>query len=127
MSVKSEYVSAVRREIDRYAVWEPGQPLELGDYGELHGKTFEKRGNIRDFKVAAKELSGAPALYEFTSAGTTIAEVKAEASLSTGAVESVPKLALEFKFSRENGLVIRAAQSHTIQVSNLQDVAAALW
>jgi hypothetical protein len=126
MSVKTDYANSVRSEIDRYAVWEPGQPLELGDYGELHDRTFQKRGNIREFAVSAEHSKGAPSLYEFTSAGTTVAESDISGSVGVGSGGASPKVSMEFKFSREKGLVIRAAESHTIQISNLQKVAAQL-
>jgi hypothetical protein len=126
MGVKTDYATSVRSEIDRYAVWEPGQPLELGDFGELHDKTFEKRGNVKDFKVAFEEKSGTRAFYEFTSAGTSIAEASLGGSVNLGGPVAFPRASLTFEFAQERGLFLRAADSYTIQISNLNNLAGEL-
>jgi hypothetical protein len=126
MGVKSDYATSVRNEIDRYAVWEPGQPLALGDFGELHDRTFEKRGNIKDFGISFEERFSSKAFYEFTSAGTSIAEASLDGSVSIGMSVASPRASLEFKFAQERGLFLRAADSYTIQVDSLYNLAADL-
>jgi hypothetical protein len=126
MGVKTDYATSVRNEIDRYAVWEPGQPLALGDFGELHDKTFEKRGSIKDFGISFGEVSSSKAFYEFTSAGTSIAEASLNGTISVGLPIASPRASLDLKFARERGLFLRAADSFTVQIDNLYNLAAAL-
>jgi hypothetical protein len=124
MGVKADYATSVRNEIDRYAVWEPGHPFKLGDFGELHDKTFEKRGNISDFGVSFETTASAPVLYEFTSTGTSVAETSLDASVNAGV--PAPRASVEFKFAHERGLFLRAADSFTISISNLEQLASEL-
>lgn len=125
MSIKGDYATSIRKEIDRYAVWEPGEPLQLGDYGLLHDKTFEKRGNISEFGATFHHAESKPALYEFTSDGTTMSEASVDGSTTVGGPGG-SRFSLEFKFSRDHGLVIRAAESYTTEISDLHMLAMAL-
>lgn len=48
MSLQSKYAGVVARELRHHAVWEPGEPVRLGDYGILKSGRFSVYGNIRD-------------------------------------------------------------------------------
>jgi hypothetical protein len=48
MSLQSKYASVVARELRHHAVWEPGEPIRLGDYGTFSRGRFSVHGNIRD-------------------------------------------------------------------------------
>ena len=48
MSLQSKYSSVVASELRHHAVWEPGEPVRLGDYGVLQGSRFTVHGNIED-------------------------------------------------------------------------------
>ncbi len=52
MSLRSDYGVAMRTQLGRYAVWEPAENIQLGDYGIIQERTFKKLGNITtDFAI----------------------------------------------------------------------------
>lgn len=56
VQLKKDFATSVRRQLDRYPVWEPGAPFELGAYGVLRDRTLHKLVNIREFGVAFSVL-----------------------------------------------------------------------
>ncbi|WP_457335850.1 hypothetical protein [Rhizobacter sp. P5_C2] len=127
MTIEKMYTSSVRRELGRHAVWEPGNPLALGDFGEFSNGVFSKRGSINEFATTFQLEEGTRGFYEFTSEGTTAVQIDADGSARAGG-GSVPQAgnaiaALEFSFGSSGGLVIRAAKSHVQSMSNIFEVA----
>jgi len=117
-----EYVSVVGRELGRHAVWEPGLPLNLGDYGRIRGGTFVKLGNIADFPITPALISATAAKikWAFTSSGVRTALLKGDADGGVGSAK------LQIDCSRKKSLFIRSANSRVEQINNLQQIANAL-
>ncbi len=54
-----------------YAVWPPGDPIELGDYGELRDSVFLRLGNVRNLGLTFSEWSDTTKdHWDFKSAGS---------------------------------------------------------
>ena len=129
MSISKEYSSSVRRELSRYAVWEPGQRVELGDYGVLRDRTFGTEGNISRFGVPAPKIKeSTPSTFGFLSAGASIHQFGMDGSIATPGIDSVVPVnaALELKFTSSGGLFIRSAHSYTREIINLGEIATSL-
>ncbi|MBA5246632.1 hypothetical protein H1R16_09880 [Marnyiella aurantia] len=112
-SVAKAYANTVRKNQKvLYAVWEPGLPVELGDYGTMKGNIFEPLGNIReiealkDFKITTR-LDPTQDEKTFTSQKGVEYKLIPKASAS---VQGVPvNASIEFKFSEENAVFFNAA------------------
>lgn len=117
-----EYVSMIGRELGRHAVWEPGLPLNLGDYGRISGGTFVKLGNIADFSIipTLKSTAAEKVKWAFTSNGVRTALLKGEADGGVGSAR------LQIDCGKKKSLFIRSANSRVEQVDNLQELADAL-
>lgn len=46
MDLWRRYVRAFAEQLDQVAVWEPGEPAELGDYGVFEHDRFKRSGNV---------------------------------------------------------------------------------
>jgi hypothetical protein len=46
MAEWQKYVRAFRKDLDAWAVWEPGSPVEICDYGVVEGGRWCKRGTL---------------------------------------------------------------------------------
>lgn len=46
--MKKSYGSIIWKILKEYAIWQPGDPVSLGDYGVIRDGCFERMGNIRD-------------------------------------------------------------------------------
>jgi hypothetical protein len=122
VSVQRNYCRTIARELQRYAAWEPGGGVALGDYGALDGSSFLRLGHISEFIDPAR-LSvqvSTPVSLEFTSTGTTIAMVDADAALAAGQVKSEARL--KIGFSRGDAVYMRASRVRTSEISNLRSV-----
>lgn len=121
-SIARVYCNAVRKNQKvLYGVWEPGFPVQLGDFGVMKGNIFVHMGNISQFK----ELKSFKIKYRkddtrdektfmtdsgieltFTpKAGGTTHGVKANASL-------------EIKFSKENSVFFNGAECMFEMIEN---------
>ena len=50
-SVAIAYANTVKKnQRVLFGVWEPGLPVQLGDYGTMNGNIFVPQGNIREFE-----------------------------------------------------------------------------
>ncbi len=106
-----------------YANWEPGAPIELGDYGIMDGSIFIPMGKLKndfpEFNENIIQVSPDPSKdqKEFKS------ERGVEVNLATkGSINSVGtklvKAALEIKFSKKNSIFFNAAECTTTRISN---------
>ena len=122
MSLAESYGKEIRKEIKRYANWEPGRPLELGDFGVLNGPLFERLGNLRDLKVAfdtRADPSGKTVAY--SSKNAVQMEAGAGASVNVGPVANA-KAALKITFGREHSVVFNAVGVTYDSVSDQVDL-----
>ncbi len=106
-----------------YANWEPGGPIELGDYGIMDGNIFIPMGKL---KVDFPEFSGniiqiAPDptkdQKEFKSESGVEVNLAAKGSVSPAGV-TLAKAALEIKFSSKDSIFFNAAGCTTTRITN---------
>lgn len=103
-----------------YANWQPGSPMELGDYGLITNHIFNRIGNIRDEGLDFEVRQDTSAdQYEFTSSSETEFVFTAAGSGSGGGVGSV-KAGLEIKFSRANSVFFNAAGCRINSIRNIK-------
>jgi hypothetical protein len=90
-----------------HANWDPAQPVDLGDYGELRGKTFHRLGNIRELGIEFSAAAGAGATSrQFESSGLATIEFTSRVKHG-GAVTANAKAAL--KFAMKNSVFFNIA------------------
>ncbi|MGH7665142.1 MAG: hypothetical protein ACRENI_12760 [Gemmatimonadaceae bacterium] len=89
-----------------YGTWEPNIPLRLGDVGEMDGKIFVRRANVKDHRYAldfGEREDADHAHVDFQS--TEGVEVE---FFANGAAPNV-NARVEIKFSRKNAVFFNAA------------------
>ena len=116
------YTEEVHRNIDLYATWPPGEMLTLGDYGELIGDRFERRGNlITDFGISFKEKKyPSNANYKFASSGKVQTAFKPKAQANLQGVVNILNASLDINFSSSNAVFFNAANCSQ---SSIDDIA----
>lgn len=113
-SVAKVYANAVKQnQRVLFGVWEPGFPVQLGDYGVMVGNIFVQLGNISEFA----ELKKFKLKYRkddtkdekfFTSQKGVQFELKPQVS---GNIKGVKvNASLEVTFSKENGVFFNGAE-----------------
>lgn len=109
------YVKDIQKELDLFAYWEPTDPpLELGDYGEMDGKKFNRIGNIKRFgKITLKERYSAGIDRYYQSEKDVSFSSKLGAS-GTGANGTVT-----ISFAKSNAFVFKAEDVTVKEVENL--------
>lgn len=118
-SIVGIYTSAVRDNLKPlYANWEPGKPVELGDYGLLSGDVFVHLGNVGDLgiKFGVRNDSSTDRKY-FASARSTEVRLNAKGATNLSSVLSA-KATLEIHFGSKEGVFFNAAEC---QFSMIQD------
>ncbi|MFZ2632066.1 MAG: hypothetical protein WA081_09405 [Desulfosalsimonadaceae bacterium] len=105
------YTEAVRENLKPlFANWEPGKPVELGDYGTLAGEAFIHIGNIKDLGMGFDvREDDTPDRKYFSSEGSTEIKLnmKGAATLS-GAINA--KATLEINFGSKEAVFFNAAE-----------------
>ena len=123
VQLKRDFAASVRKQLDRYPVWELGTPFALGDYGVLRDKTLHKLGNIQAFGIGFSKTSGNETPYQFQSLGTRVIEAHASGSAEPAGIGAPLRSSVELQFNDEHGIFIKALRSRVIQISELRDVA----
>lgn len=71
-----------------HANWEPGRPVQLGDFGVMRDRTFIYLGNIRDQKIEFSARTDPASDHKFfASEGTTDVKFQAKGSAPVEAGE----------------------------------------
>jgi hypothetical protein len=106
-----------------HANWEPGGPIELGDYGIMDGKIFIPMGKLKnDFP----EFSGNIILIapdssrdqkEFKSESGVEMKLGVKGSVNSAGTTLV-KATLEIKFANKDSIFFNAAECTTTRISN---------
>lgn len=125
MSLQKIYSKAVRRELSRHPVWEPGSPVALGDYGMLQDGVFQRLGNYVDF-LPTEALSvdhSKPSSLEFVSVGTNVNYfgVNGAPSESLGALIGATA-EIRIEFGSENSLYVKSASTASEEIGNLNAI-----
>jgi hypothetical protein len=126
MKLKSDFAASIRKQLDRYPVWEPGAPLGLGDYGVLRDKTLHILGNIRSIGIEFRKTTGNETTYQFASNGTHLTSAQASGSVTPPGLGTGVNVSMELQFKEEHGIFIKALRSRVVQMADLRDVAIAL-
>lgn len=123
MTIQKQYCNALEKQLGRHAVWQPGNPLALGDYGTLSGGLFLKLGNIADFKKveAISTVVGKPSKLVFTSNGTTTALIKADTTVGQGPA-NIAEARFRIKFQDEYSIYLRGSGVRNEEIANLHAV-----
>jgi len=105
-----------------YANWEPGGPINLGDYGSMAGNIFIPQGNLQqDFpefhdvviKILEDPLKDQK---EFISEGGVDVNLSAKGTVN---IEGVTvKASLDINFSHKDSIFFNAAECSTTRISN---------
>ncbi len=124
------YEKAIRSEIGAHAAWFPvTNTLKVGDFGYFEGGVFRALGNLKDRypDIVLKIAPGPPSKLNFTTAGTRVSRIVAggtttDSFATLGNVQAV----LNYKFDKENSLVLKAEKVMVEQLQNIDDVGMAL-
>lgn len=124
MSLADEYTAELRRERRRFATWEPGLRLRIGDYGDLAGSRFVYSGNIGDdfgIQIKPRSNDGQDSHVIYASSG------RVDYGFSLGAKADVGPIVrgsgdLEVSFSSEHGIFFNAAGVTYEYIGNQLDV-----
>lgn len=113
-SIAKIYANTVKRNQKiLYGVWEPGFPVELGDYGVMKGNIFTQLGNIsefdelKDFELKIRK-DDTKDEKTFTSNKGVQFELGSKADATINGVEG--NASIEIKFSRENAVFFNGAE-----------------
>jgi hypothetical protein len=112
-SIVEIYTEAVRDNLrPLFANWEPGTPLELGDYGLLNDDCFIHIGNIKDlgikFNIRKDETKDNKS---FASKGSTDIKFGVKGSVNIDGTVNT-KATLELAFSSEESVFFNAAECY---------------
>ncbi|PCJ84767.1 MAG: hypothetical protein COA57_08735 [Flavobacteriales bacterium] len=91
-----------------YANWLPGDPVLLGDYGELKGKLFDRKGNItKDFGIEFDVFKDPTADdYAYTSANAVDLKFHVKGTIPQISTNA----AIEIGFKSENAIFFQATK-----------------
>ncbi len=109
-SIKSKFITEIKKELGYFTTWLPGEPVKLGDVGVLINGSFERVTNLKnlgiDFDI---DLDKSGSDFNFQS----INAVK-ENMLVNGEIPKVPincvanaKIGIGFTFSRAGAVVLK--------------------
>lgn len=108
--MKKSYGNTVWKDLGEYAVWQPGDPVALGDYGYIQDGCFSRLGNVTQF-------------IGNMAAATSQSNIEQKLVKSKGSIEnknSVNGLAsLLLSFKRKHGVFLSA---HKLQMSTYLDL-----
>ncbi len=110
-SIVEIYTEAVYENLKPlHANWEPGRPVELGDYGILRDRTFIQLGNLKkDLKIKfAGRKDSTKDNKSFASKGTTEVKFHSKGSVPVSGVVNA-KASIEVAFSSEDAVFFNAA------------------
>jgi hypothetical protein len=103
-----------------FATWLPGEPVQLGDYGELNGDIFSRLGNISKFNIVTTYVSGNPAHYKFASSnGVEVREIIGASANAPGVNTGA---GLEVNFKRSNGIFFNIANGVVRKITDISEV-----
>lgn len=95
-----------------YGVWEPGSPVELGDYGVMEGNIFVHQGNLKefdelkDFKITIRKDKTEDDKTFSSQTGVDF-QIKPRVGAN---LKGIPvNASIDFTFSKENAVFFNAA------------------
>jgi|GEM_PF-615036 len=106
-----------------YANWEPGGPVELGDYGFMNGNIFIPHGKLKndftefDGEMIQYSTDTTKDLKEFKSDGGVEVNLVPKGSVNMNGI-AVVKACLDIRFSKTDSVYFHAANCTTTRISN---------
>lgn len=105
-----------------YGNWEPGQPIELGDYGVLQGRIFVRLGSIKAMNIPFKPISEPRKSQKyFASSGSTSVSLNAAGSAAVPGGANV-KASLKIDFTSERAVFFNAAECEYHMIDDKRSV-----
>lgn len=100
-----------------HANWEPGRPIQLGDFGVMRGRTFVHVGNIKDVGVKFSEIEDETTDdKQFTSTSDINVTFHAKGTTTAGVVNA--KAGLEVAFGSKDAVFFNAADCKYNMIAN---------
>lgn len=117
------YCSELHREFQNlHAVWEPGNPLKLGDFGVMDGSVFRKKGNIEQKGVSvAIEPDDDSKYFSYKTAASTEVKFYANGEAPVGGTVN-GRAKIEILFSNENSIFFNATDCRHDGVKDLEKI-----
>jgi len=101
-----------------YANWEPGRPVQLGDFGIMSNRTFIYLGNIQDLGIAFSERTDPAKDHKFfASQGTVDVRFFAKGNAPVSGVANL-NATLEVDFSSQDAVFFNAADCDYTMIDN---------
>jgi hypothetical protein len=101
-----------------YANWDPGRPVQLGDYGTVQDRNFMYLGNVSQLGIAFDKRADPRRDHKyFASKGATDVTFHAKGSAPVGGAVNA-KASLQVQFSSEEGVFFNAAQCEYVMVAD---------
>jgi hypothetical protein len=124
MALAELYATELRTQLRRFATWEPGTPMELGDFGELRGSLFIRLGNVANAPLAVtmtvrKDQTDTNVTY--SSANAVGIEFDGGASGQAGP-EAHASVGLKISFNRANAIYFNLVGARYDSVSDQTDL-----
>jgi len=114
MPAWKRYVNAFRKDLDAWAVWEPGEPVDIGDYGSIDRGRWRKLGTLWSLVERPEHLlvqESTPTDVQYGSAAVSAIEARAGTTPDSGAY-------VRMKFVSQDALFLRAHCSTHRSVAN---------
>ncbi len=117
MTLKSIYSHEMRHQLGVFPVWQPGDPIDVGDIGTLDDGMFHKQTSLKSIfpdlpvKVDTRQLNRP---YRFSSKDCIVGEVRA-----SGSVPAQGAASLEVKFGSNGGVIFDASDIHRTLIDDL--------
>jgi hypothetical protein len=121
MSLQSLYSSEMRHQLQVFPIWQPGDPITLGDIGTLKNGVFEKQTTLKkhfpdiEFTAVKSKLDHP---YRFRSKDCVLASAGGGAGLAGGTATLEAKV----QFGAHGGVVFDAAELQREAIDDLLDV-----
>lgn len=124
MPLADTYTAEIRTNLRRFATWEPGAPMKLGDYGELRGSMFVRLGNVADSSLGVEFSTRSDATrshVSYSSAGAVSVDFSTDVELEAPPI-AVGRLGLRIAFGRENAVFFNAADVRYDSIADQTDL-----
>jgi hypothetical protein len=124
MGIVDDYTSAVYAERKFFAAYPPNTLLELGTYGELHGKRFVPRGSLRELRTpltvepSVQALDRASYRNEFKVKDARAVKVGAGVSVDVPGITTT-KAAVKIEFTSGFGAYVGLAGMRVVTPKDL--------
>lgn len=111
--MKKNYGQTVWKMLQEYAIWQPGGPTALGDFGVIRDNCFERIGNIRDYITDLNIQTKTNQLEHIA--------LRSDSTMERRPVKDLVNLT--FRFRKNNGVLLSARDVQVSTFLELQKVA----